>query len=575
MLMLVFKYLKPLRWTAAIALCFMLIELMVELMQPLLIAKVIDTGILKKDLGQILLWGSVMLGISLVSFIGSIIGSFYAAHTSQTFGYSLRVAVFKKIQSFSFANFNQFPTSSLITRMTNDITQIQNTVFTSLRIMLRAPLTVVIGTVMALLVDVKLGLFIAVVIPFLIAFLIWAMNKGGRMFRKVQEKLDFVNRVMRENLQAIRLIKALLRSDYENRRFEEAADDLKKRTVSTLRLMETTMPVLTLVMNLSIIGILWFGHGQIQAGTVKVGEVVAIINYATRITAAFSPLSWIIMAVSRAMASAGRISKVLAAEIDLKEAETTIASIPNFKGKVSFENVSFRYPGTEKLMLKNVSFTVNPGETVAVMGATGSGKSSLFQLIPRLYDVTEGGVFLDDTDVRHLTFAEIRRQIGYAPQEALLFTGSVRDNIAWGNPDATFEEIIEAAKNAQIHETIIHLPDGFDTILGQKGVNLSGGQKQRLSIARALVRRPKILLLDDSTSALDLKTEAKLLSALKNYQCTTFIITQKVTTAMEADRILLIDDGALLAEGTHGELLKATPLYQKIYESQLGKGVAS
>jgi len=575
MLMLVFKYLKPLRWTAAIALCFMLIELMVELMQPLLIAKVIDTGILKKDLGQILLWGSVMLGISLVSFIGSIIGSFYAAHTSQTFGYSLRVAVFKKIQSFSFANFNQFPTSSLITRMTNDITQIQNTVFTSLRIMLRAPLTVVIGTVMALLVDVKLGLFIAVVIPFLIAFLIWAMNKGGRMFRKVQEKLDFVNRVMRENLQAIRLIKALLRSDYENRRFEEAADDLKKRTVSTLRLMETTMPVLTLVMNLSIIGILWFGHGQIQAGTVKVGEVVAIINYATRITAAFSPLSWIIMAVSRAMASAGRISKVLAAEIDLKEADTTFAAIPNFKGKVSFENVSFRYPGTDKMVLQNVSFTVNPGETVAVMGATGSGKSSLFQLIPRLYDVTEGGVFLDDTDVRHLTFAEIRRQIGYAPQEALLFTGSVRDNIAWGKPDATFEEIIEAAKNAQIHETIIHLPDGYDTNLGQKGVNLSGGQKQRLSIARALVRRPKILLLDDSTSALDLKTEAKLLSALKIYQCTTFIITQKVTTAMEADRILLIDDGALLAEGTHGELLKTTPLYQKIYESQLGKGVAS
>ncbi|MGV3487326.1 MAG: ABC transporter ATP-binding protein [Tuberibacillus sp.] len=570
--MRVFKYLKPLRWTAAIALFFMLVELMVELFQPLLIAKVIDTGIMTKDLGNVLYWGSIMLGISLVSFIGSIIGSFFAAHTSQSFGYSVRIHVFKKIQSFSFANFNQFPTSSLITRMTNDITQIQNTVFTSLRIMLRAPLTVVIGTVMALLVDVKLGLFIAVVIPFLIIFLIWAMNKGGRMFRTVQEKLDFVNRVMRENLSAMRLIKALLRADFENKRFTEAADDLKKRTISTLRLMETTMPILILVMNLSIIGVLWFGHLQIDTGDVKVGEVVAIINYATRITGAFSPLSWIIMLISRAMASAGRISKVLEADIDLKDSDASLPMSRDFKGKVSFENVSFLYPGTDKMVLRQMSFVVQPGETVALMGATGSGKSSLFQLIPRLFDVTDGAVLLDDQDVRHMKFSDIRRQIGYVPQEALLFTGTIRENIAWGKEDANIDEIIEAAKNAQIHETIIHLPNGYDTILGQKGVNLSGGQKQRLSIARALIRRPKILMLDDSTSALDLKTEAQLLSALKEYHCTTFIITQKVTTAMEADHILLIEDGELLDEGTHNELLKQSSLYRKIYESQLGRG---
>jgi ATP-binding cassette, subfamily B, multidrug efflux pump len=570
---LVFKYLKPYRVTAAVALVFMFIELIVELSQPVLIAKVIDTGIMKRDLGNVLYWGVVMLGISLISFIGSVIGSFFAAHTSQSFGYSVRVNVFKKIQSFSFANFNQFPTSSLITRMTNDITQIQNTVFMSMRIMFRAPLTVIFGTMMALLVDVKLGLFLAVVIPFLVAFLIWAMNTGGRMFRSVQENLDFVNKVMRENLSAIRLIKALLRAAFENKRFNKAADDLKKRTVSALRLMETTMPILILVMNLCILGILWFGHIQIDTGTVKVGEVVAIINYATRITTAFTPLSFIIMAFSRAKASAGRVSKVLEAEIDLKDAVDASPITQEVTGKVAFHRVGFKYPGTKKEVLKNMSFVVHPGETVAIMGATGSGKSSLFQLIPRLYDVTDGAVLLDDRDVRNLLLRDLRKQIGYVPQEALLFTGTIRENIAWGKENASLEEIIEAAKHAQIHETITQLPNGYETVLGQKGVNLSGGQKQRLSIARALVRHPKILMLDDSTSALDLKTEERLLQALKRYHCTTFIITQKVATAMETDHILLIEDGELLTEGTHRELLENVPLYQQIYESQLGKGV--
>ena len=569
---LVFKYLKPYRVTAAIALFFMLIELAVELTQPILIAKVIDTGIMKKDLGNVLQWGSVMLGISFISFSGSIIGSFYAAHTSQSFGYSLRVNVFKKIQSFSFANFNQFPTASLITRMTNDITQIQNAVFTSLRIMLRAPLMVITGTIMALLVDVQLGLFLAIVIPFLIAFLIWVMNTGGRMFRTVQQNLDYVNKVMRENLSAIRLIKALLRATFENNRFTKAADNLKKQTVSALRLMETTMPILILVMNLSICGILWFGHLQIITGAVKVGEVVAIINYGTRITGAFSPFSFIIMLFSRAKASAKRVSKVLEAEIDLKDSADAMPITKEINGEVLFHQVSFRYPGTEKKVLNNLSFVVHPGETVAILGVTGSGKSSIFQLVPRLYDVNDGVVLIDGLDIRKMKLSALRKQIGYVPQEALLFTGTIKENIAWGKENATVEEIIEAAKHAQIHYTIVRLPNGYDTVLGQKGVNLSGGQKQRLSIARALVRHPKILMLDDSTSALDLKTEAKLLKALKDYHCTTFIITQKVATALEADHILLIENGELISEGTHEECLEASPLYQQIYESQFGKG---
>ncbi len=564
-------FIKPYRIPMAIAFFFMLVELAVELSQPMLIEKVIDKGILQNDLTAVLWWGSVMVGISIIAFIGGIINSFYAAHASQSFGYDVRVSLFKKIQSFSFANFNRFPTSSLITRMTNDVTQLQNTLFMSLRIMLRAPLLVIGGTVMALFVNAKLAAILAVTIPVLVAFLIWAMNTGGRLFRNVQERIDAVNRVMRENLVSMRLIKALLRSEHENERFTRSSQDLKAKTVSALRFMETTMPVLVFVMNLSIIAILWFGHWQISSGSTKIGEVVAVVNYSLRITAAFTPLSFIIMAISRARASARRIADVLNTEVDLTDAPDAEPDFQAIQGEVAFDRVSFRYPGTDRLVLRDISFTVQPGETVAILGATGAGKSSLFQLIPRLYDVSEGAVRIDGRDVRAYKLDHLRRQIGYAPQEALLFTGTIKENIAWGKDDATMEDIVAAAKAAQIHETIASFPNGYDTVLGQKGVNLSGGQKQRLCIARALIRKPKILLLDDSTSALDLKTEQKLLEALKAYTCTTLIITQKITTAMEADHILLLEDGKLLTVGRHDELLTASELYRQIYQSQFGK----
>ncbi|MGC4378673.1 ABC transporter ATP-binding protein [Fictibacillus sp. Mic-4] len=569
----VFSLLKPYRISIVIAIFFMFVELVVDLLQPLFMSKIIDNGILHKDLPVVMTWGGIMLAISFFAFIGGIINSFYASHVSQSFGYDIRKRLFIKIQSFSFANFNQYPTSSLITRMTNDITQIQSTVFMSLRIMLRAPLMVIGGTVMALIVNFKLAIFLAIIIPLLIAFLIWAMNRGTRQFQSVQKRLDSVNGVIRENLAGIRLIKAILRKDFEVSRFKKANEDLKNQTVSVLRLMETTMPVLLLVMNLGIMGILWFGNVQVHSGETKVGEVVAIINYATRITTAFSPLSFIIRAFSRAKASAGRISDVLETDIDLFDQDDA-TSIKKVEGNVEFANVSFRYPGTDEPVLQNLSFTADAGQTVAIMGATGSGKSSLFQLIPRLYDVNEGAVFIDGRDIRTVKLDSLRKQIGYVPQEALLFTGTIRENIAWGKEGAAMEEIIKAAKNAQIHETICKLPDQYETIIGQKGVNLSGGQKQRISIARALVRNPKILLLDDSTSALDLKTEARLLACLKNYTCTTFIITQKISTAMEADNILLLEDGRLLTKGTHEELLKHSSLYKQIFQSQFGKGDA-
>ncbi|MEH6990866.1 ABC transporter ATP-binding protein [Cytobacillus firmus] len=569
----VLAFLKPYRIAVAIALSLMLMELAVELIQPLLMAKIIDEGILQNDLQEILKWGGIMLAASFAAFAAGVINSFYAAHVSQSFGFDVRKSLYDKVQSFSFANFNLFPASSLITRMTNDITQLQNTVFMSLRIMMRAPLLIIGGLIMAFVVDVKLALILSAVAPFLFLFLFWVMGKGGALFKAVQEKLDSVNSVMQENLTGIRLIKAFVRRNHEVKRFTRTNEDLRDGTVKALRLMEVTMPVLLFIMNLSILGVLWFGSIQVNAGDVKVGEVVAIVNYATRITAAFSIFSWIIMAFSRARASANRVTEVLDTEVDLTDRQESHdrKGLTVSRGEIHFKDVSFKYPGTSEKVLDGISFIIHPGETVAIMGATGSGKTSLFQLIPRLYDVTGGRVEIDGRDVRELKMENLRRKIGFVPQEALLFTGSVKENISWGKEDAAMEEITEAAVNAQIHETIMKLPQGYETRVGQKGVNLSGGQKQRLSIARALVRKPKILLLDDSTSALDMKTEAKLLSSLKQYTCTTMIITQKISTAMGADRILLLEDGVLLAEGDHETLLKTSGLYKRIFQSQSGE----
>ncbi|MGD6857981.1 ABC transporter ATP-binding protein [Bacillus infantis] len=567
----VFGFLKIYRVAVIVALSLMLTELAVELLQPLLMAKIIDEGIMKKDMDEVLIWGGVMVGISLIAFAAGIINSFYAAHVSQSFGFDIRKSVFRKVQSFSFANFAMFPGSSLITRMTNDVTLLQNIVFMSLRIMMRAPLLVIGGLIMAFVVNVKLALILSAVVPFLFIFLIFIMNKGGALFKKVQEKLDDVNNVMQENLAGIRLIKAFLRRNHESERFTEVTGDLKDQTVFALRLMEVTMPVLLLIMNISIIGVLWFGSIQVDDGSAKVGEVVAVINYATRITGALSMLSFIIMAFSRAKASAGRIADVLNTEVDLKDSDQALAGFEIEGGEIEFDSVSFRYPGTDTVVLDGVSFKIKAGETAAILGATGAGKSSLFQLIPRLYDVTGGTVRIDGQDIGRVKLDDLRKQIGFVPQEALLFTGSVQENIRWGKEDATLAEVVEAAKKAQIHSSIERLSAKYDTKIGQKGVNLSGGQKQRLSIARALVRKPKILLLDDSTSALDLKTEAKLLQALRTYTATTLIITQKISTAIESDHILLLEDGRLIAEGDHETLLRESELYQKIFRSQFGE----
>jgi ATP-binding cassette, subfamily B, multidrug efflux pump len=567
----VIKFLKPYRIHVGIAIFFMLTELAVELTQPLLMKKIIDDGIMQNDMDTVLTWGGVMVVISILAFASGIINSFYAAHVSQSLGYDLRVNLYEKIQSFAYANFNTFATSSLITRLTNDVMQVQQTTFMSLRIMMRAPLLIIGGVLMAIFVNFQLALSIVIAVPMLIIFLFWVMKKGSTIFNYVQKRLDNVNNVMRENLFAMRLIKALLTRHYEQKRFNAASEKLKIKTISALRLMEAAVPILLFVMNISIIAILWFGNFKVSNGSVQVGEVVAIINYTTRITAAMSIFSFIIMAFSRAKASSARITEVLEEEVKQSNKSDVDEGYEVKQGKIQFKDVSFRYPLAESDSLKKISFTAEAHQTVAIIGATGSGKTTLFQLIPRLYDVSSGQIYIGDQDINSYKLKHLREQIGVVPQESLLFSGTIKENIIMGKKNASMEEIIEAAKSAQIHEMISQLPNGYDTVLGQKGVNLSGGQKQRISIARALVRNPKILLLDDSTSALDLKTEGKLVSALKSYQCTTLIITQKISTAMGAEKILLLEDGEILQQGSHEKLLETSQLYQQIFISQFGK----
>lgn len=565
------SFLKPYWLLIILALSLMIVELGVELLQPLFIAKIIDDGILQKDLSVVIKWGSVMVGLSVFSFLGGIVNSFTASHVSQSFGHDVRTSLFGKIQAFSFANLNNIPTSSLITRMTNDVTQLQNTVFMGLRIMARAPLIVIGGAIMAIAVDLKLSLVLVISIPVLVFFLGWVMKRAAKLFKLVQKKLDNVNGVMRENLIGMRLIKAFLRKEHEIGRFDDANEELKRKTVASLRLIETTMPVLMLVMNMAILIILWLGSEFITTGDIQVGEVVAIVNYATRIAASLSVFSWLIMVISRAKASAERVTEIFETSIDIDEGKAESKSGAVNGGGIKFLDVSFRYPGTETPILKNLTFSIDPGESLAIIGATGSGKTSLFQLIPRLYEVESGSIQIDGQDLKDIPLNSLRNRIGYVPQEALLFSGTIKNNVAWGKEGASMEEIMAAAMHAQVHETVMKLPKQYETQLGQKGVNLSGGQKQRLSIARALVRKPKILLLDDSTSALDLKTESKLLAALKDYTCTTLIITQKISTAMEADKILLLESGQVLALGKHQDLMQTSDLYRKIVRSQFGE----
>lgn len=570
-MMKLFRMLKPYRVGVVFVLLAVFVQALTELYLPTLMADIVDDGIAKSDIPYIWQIGGLMLGVALAGMVCSIIGSYLSARVSMGFGRDLRSKVFSHAQRFTLKEFDKFGTASLITRTTNDITQVQQVLIMMLRMLAMAPMMMIGGIIMAVSKDAKLSLVLVVVIPIL-ALLILVLGRSALpLFKAMQKKIDRLNLVLRENLTGIRVIRAFGREESESKRFDEASSDLTDTAIRVNKLMAAMMPAMMLILNFSTIAIIWFGSIRIDAGDMQLGNLIAFIQYAMQILFSLIMVSIIFVMVPRASVSAGRINEVLEAVPDIEDAPSpkTVAE----RGHLEFRDVSFSYEGAEAPAIEHISFDAKPGEVTAIIGGTGSGKSTLVSLIPRFYDVSSGAVLVDGVDIRDLSQESLRRKIGYVPQKALLFTGSVAENIRHGKEDATDEEVREAARIAQAAEFIDGLEEGYDSPVSQGGSNLSGGQKQRLSIARALVRRPEIYIFDDSFSALDFKTDAKLRAALKQEtkDSTVLMVAQRVSTVMDADRIIVIDQGRVAGVGRHGELMRTSEVYREIVSSQLSE----
>lgn len=576
-LLKLFRYLRP-HWVAALlAPLLMLLEVAMDLLQPMLMASIIDQGVMQNDTSHILHTGLIMLGAAAIGLLGGLGCTIYSSIASQRFGADLRRDLFRKVQTLSFRNLDDISTGSLITRLTSDIVQLQTMVQMLLRIFVRSPFLAIGSMIMAVIISPKLAIILAIAVPLLFVVMFFLIRATLPLFATVQKKLDKVNTVLKENFAGIRVSKAFVRAGYEKDRFHQANTDFTEVSVQTQRIVALNMPILTMILNISIVIVLWLGGKNAIDGSFEVGSLVAFINYVTQVLFSVSSVAMMLVRISTAKVSADRIQEVMQTESEIvNDVRPTMNAYK--QGEIVFDQVTFSYkPEIQKPVLHHVSFKVRPGQTVAIMGATGSGKTSLVSLLPRLYDVTSGRIFIDGTDVRQYDLSALRERIGIVLQESILFTGTIRDNIRYGKADASDEEVIAAAKAAQAHEFISSMPEGYDTILGQRGVNLSGGQKQRISIARALLLRPAILILDDSTSAIDMGTESRLqkeLARLMNGR-TCLIIAQRISSVIDADLILVLDDGKLVAEGTHSELLASCELYQDIYQSQYGKEVSS
>ncbi|WP_339788166.1 ABC transporter ATP-binding protein [Paenibacillus sp. FSL R7-0313] len=569
-MMKLFRMLKPYRIPIIFILVLVLFQSLAELYLPTLMADIVNDGIIKGDIPYIWQIGGWMLVIAIGGTACSVIASYLSSRTVGGFAKQLRSRVFRHVENFSLQEFDKMGTASLITRTTNDITQVQNVLTMMLRMMIMAPLMCIGGIFMAVSQDAKLSTIFLVVLPVLGGAIALIGAKGLPLFKTIQKKLDRLNLVLREQLTGIRVVRSFNRGEHEKVRFNGANTELRDSSIKVNVLMATIMPVMMLVMNFSMIAILYFGGMRIDSGNMNIGALIAFIQYAMQIMFSLIMVSMIFVMIPRASASAERINEVLDMQPDLSNPEQPLG-MKSMQGMIEFDNVTFRYPGAENPALSNISFTARSGETTAIIGGTGSGKSTLLSLIPRFYDVTEGSVRVNGTDVRELRQEDLRAKIGFVPQKAVLFTGTITENIRHGKDDATMDEVVHAARTAQAENFITEMKEGYDSLIAQGGNNVSGGQKQRLSIARALVRRPEVYIFDDSFSALDFKTDAKLRAALKSEttEAAVLIVAQRVSTVMDADRILVMDEGRIVGSGTHKELLEHNEVYREIVSSQL------
>jgi ATP-binding cassette subfamily B protein len=566
------RFLRPYRRALVFVIVLLLVQAIANLYLPDLNADIINNGVLKGDTGYIISTGAFMLAVTLLLAIASIVSVYWGSKTAMAFGRDVRSAIFGKVQDFSQTEVNLFGTPSLITRNTNDVQQVQQVVAMALNMMISAPIMAVGGIIMALRQDVPLSGLIVIIVPLMGLVIGLLMTRVVPLFMAMQIKIDRINQVVRETLSGIRVIRAFVRTEHEEKRFDAANRDLTRTALSVNRIFAVMIPTLMGIFNLSAVAIMWFGSIRVDSGAMQIGNLTAFLMYIMQILMSVMMATIMFVMVPRAAVSAGRIQEVLETHPSVED--PAVPAVPSAAhGFVEFRDVEFRYPGAEHPVLRGISFSAGPGETTAIVGSTGSGKSTLINLVPRFYDVTSGSVLVDGVDVREMLQEDLWRKVGVVPQQAFLFNRTVASNVRYGDPDATDDEVMHALEVAQGREFVMEMPDGLAAPITQGGSNVSGGQRQRLAIARALAKRPEVYIFDDSFSALDFKTDSMLRAALRQEldSATVIIVAQRVGTIMTADRIVVMDDGMVVGIGTHAELLETCPTYREIVFSQLSE----
>jgi len=574
----IFKFLsfiKPYWKQVVFAMIFLICVVFMDLTIPRLVQRIIDEGIYKNDLTLVANTTLIMLGISVLSTLFSIGNNMLSVQVGEAFARDLREAIFVKIQELSYTNLDQLKTSDLVVRLTSDISVLQQTYRMSMRIGTRGPLLIIGSIILMVTTNASLTMKIVPLLLLTLILILLFIWKLGPIFGQLQKKLDKVNNVLQENIAGVRVVKAFVRRQHEKKRFEDVNEEYTSIHIKVMQYISLIFPMLMFLINIGVLIIVWIGGKQVINGDLTVGGIVAFSNYLMTTMTPLLIMAMLANVVASGMASAERLDEVLITVPEIQNAPDAMKLSDSIEGQVEFEKVSFFYNGNcEEKVLDEINLTVEPGQNVAILGATGSGKSTLVNLIPRFYDVSEGRVMIDGHDIRDIQQDSLLSHIGITPQETILFSGTVRENISYGKPNASEEEVISAAKAAQAHDFITGLPKGYDTPIAARGVNLSGGQKQRIAIARAILLKPEILILDDSTSSVDVETETKIQDALENLikESTTFVVAQRISTVLRADKIIVIDRGKIAAEGTHTELMKSSPIYREIYDSQLGDG---